>query len=64
MVVKRFINTECISFGITFNWNWRPSIEVSVFFWTIEIECEWERMKKRLKGGRKNGEQFERRVKG
>ncbi len=38
--VQRFINKECIDFGICFNWNWRAGIEISFFFWTIYIEFE------------------------
>lgn len=40
VVAKRYINKHCISFGITFNWNWKPGIEINFFIWDIYIEFE------------------------
>jgi hypothetical protein len=31
-----FVNNECISFGITFNWNMSYSIEIDFWKWTVE----------------------------
>jgi len=38
MEIKNFINNQCISFGITINWNWKPSVEISFWKWNIEFE--------------------------
>jgi len=38
MRIRRFTNRQCISVGVTVNWNWRNSIEIDLLFWTFSIE--------------------------
>lgn len=38
--VGRFINTQCIDFGLTINWNWKKSVEISFLFWRVEFISE------------------------
>ena len=38
MKMKRFINKQCISFALTINWNYKPSVELSFWYWDIEFE--------------------------
>jgi len=32
------INSQCIAFSITLNWNHRPSVEVDFLFWCFSVE--------------------------
>jgi hypothetical protein len=34
------INTQCLCLGISLNWNFRPSIEVSFGIWTMHLEYD------------------------
>ena len=38
--VKRLINTECIDFGVTYNWNIEYALEITFFFWRFDISKE------------------------
>jgi len=48
--VGRFINTQCIDFGLTINWNWRKSVEISFLFWRIEFLSEGPSTLRRKRG--------------
>lgn len=32
------INNQCICLGASFNWNFRPSLEINFVIWTMYIE--------------------------
>ena len=36
--ISRFLNTQCVSAGVTINWNFRPSLEVDLLLWRVYIE--------------------------
>lgn len=38
--IQRYINRQCIDVGLCINWNYKPSIEISFFFWRIDIEVD------------------------
>lgn len=38
MDITRHINQECLAFGICFNWNYKPSLEIDFAFWRFHIE--------------------------
>ena len=36
--VTEHINTQCLSFGLCLNWNFRPSFEIDFMFWRLHVE--------------------------
>jgi hypothetical protein len=36
--LSNHINNQCVSFGVCFNWNFRPSLEVDFLFWRLFIQ--------------------------
>jgi hypothetical protein len=38
LCVTRHINRQCLSLGVTFSWNSRPSVEVDFLLWRFDIE--------------------------
>jgi len=35
--IKKHINKQCISFGITYSWNYEYALEIDFLFWFIDI---------------------------
>jgi hypothetical protein len=35
--LSNHINGQCITFGITINWNYHPSIEIDFLFWRLYV---------------------------
>jgi hypothetical protein len=44
--ITRFINRQCISLGITINWNYKCSVEFSFFLWNFDIEFDRKKPKR------------------
>lgn len=38
--IYRHINRQCVSFGVTLNWNFKPSIEIDFLFWRLYLEYD------------------------